>query len=312
MNNTIRDNLYIRYLKLHFIICFPEKVNVYRHKPSALRGGLGNILVEKYCLRDHQCKNCDFKEECLAQKILYGRYKIKPPSVTEGESIGYVIECEDYRETIPARGIVHFQMLLFGNTINYWRMIIESFSDLGDRGFCYRGVKYHLLEVTKTTGESIYKNGVYYPRAAVVHTVKEYVEYRLQKPKDMRAIFYTNTNIMYRGEMIMEMQGKPLMAAISRRIFFLNCFEGIETKPVLLDIPQIIDQDMKFGENRRYSTRTETAMFLKGIRGKVDFDAISDDTYAMMLAGELVHIGKDTSFGSGRYTMVCRQKKLCK
>ena len=302
MNNTIRDNLYIRYLKLHFIICFPEKVNVYRHKPSALRGGLGNILVEKYCLRDHQCKNCDFKEECLAQKILYGRYKIKPPSVTEGESIGYVIECEDYRETIPARGIVHFQMLLFGNTINYWRMIIESFSDLGDRGFCYRGVKYHLLEVTNTTGESIYKNG----------TVKEYVEYRLQKPKDKRAIFYTNTNIMYRGEMIMEMQGKPLMAAISRRIFFLNCFEGIETKPVLLDIPQIIDQDMKFGENRRYSTRTETAMFLKGIRGKVDFDEISDDTYAMMLAGELVHIGKDTSFGSGRYTMVCRQKKLCK
>lgn len=304
MNNTICDNLNIRYLKLHFTICFPERVQVYRHKSSALRGGLGNILIEKYCLRDRQCKNCDFKEECLAQQILYGRFKIKPPSVTEGESIGYVIECEDYRETIPARGILRFQMLLFGNTINYWRMIIESFADLGGRGFCHSDAKYRLLEVSNTTGESIYKHGEYYPGTAIVHTVKEYVEYRLQKPKDKRAVFFTNTNIMFKGKMITEMQGKPLMAALSRRIFFLNCFEGIETKPVLLEIPRIIDQDMKFGENRRYSNRTETAMFLKGIRGKVDFEEISDDTYAMMLAGELVHIGKDTSFGSGRYTMV--------
>ena len=101
----------------------------------------------------------------------------------------------------------------------------------------------------------------------------------------------------------MQMQEKPLMAAISRRIYFLSCYEGIDTNPIKMKIPEIIDQDMKFGENRRYSNRTGSAMYLKGIRGRVDFDDIDDDTYAMMLAGELVHIGKDTSFGSGRYTM---------
>ena len=309
MNDIIQNNLNIRYLKLHFILRFPEESYVYRHKPSALRGGLGNILIEKYCLRDRNCKKCDFKNDCLVQQILYGKFRIKPPSVTEGESIGYVIECEDYREVIPARGILRFQILLFGNTINYWRMIVEAFANLGEVGFCQDKAKYYLLEVTNTTGDFIFKHGKYYPREVIVHTVKEYVEYRLkkmneEKSKDRRAVFFTNTNITYRDEMIKEMQGKPLMAAISRRIYFLNCFEGIETKPLLLEIPEIIDQEMKFGENRRYSSRTETAMFLKGIRGRVDFNEIDNDTYAIMLAGELVHIGKDTSFGSGRYTMV--------
>lgn len=304
MNNIISKNLNIRYLKLHFLIRFSEESFVYRHKPSALRGGIGNVLIEQYCLKEKECSLCDFKGECIAHQILYGKYKIKPPSVTEGESIGYVIECEDYRERIPQKGIMRFQVLLFGNTMNFWRVIIDAVAELGKKGFCQSKAKFKLLEVANTTGEILYKHGEFFPRISVIHTVKEYVDERLEATQECRAIFYTNTNITYHGEMLTQIQSKPLMAALSRRIFFLNCYEGIETKPIMLKIPEILDQDMKFGENRRYSNRTETGMYLKGIRGKVDFNDIDDDTYAMMLAGELVHIGKDTSFGSGRYRMV--------
>ena len=303
MNKTIRENLNIRYLKLHFFIQFHEESHVYRHKPSALRGGIGNVLLNKYCLKDQKCVSCNFKGDCIARQILYGKFKIKPPSVTEGESIGYVIECEDYRELIPSHGILRFQMLLFGNTISYWRMIVEAVDELGRMGLCRADSKFGLIKVTNTIGDIIFRNGEFFPKQAEVKTVKDYVDYRLRTTKETRVIFHTNTNITYHGEMLMQMQEKPLMAAISRRIFFLNCYEGIETNSVKMRIPEIIDQDMKFGENRRYSNRTETAMYLKGIRGRVDFNDIDDDTYAMMLAGELVHIGKDTSFGSGRYTM---------
>ena len=304
MNKNTSDNLNIKFLKLHFFIQFYRESIVYRHKPSALRGCIGNVLLNKYCLENQKCDSCDFKGDCIAHRIFYGNFKIKPPSVTEGESIGYVIECEDYRELIPSRGILRFQFLLFGNTISYWRTIVEAVDELGKMGFCHAEAKFRLIKVTNTTGDLVYKDGDFFPKMAEVKTVKEYVDYRLGFEKDTRIIFRTNTNITYHGEMLMQMKEKPLMAAISRRIFFLNCYEGIETKPIKMIIPDIIDQDMKFGENRRYSNRTETAMYLKGIRGRVDFDDIDDDTYAMMLAGELVHIGKDTSFGSGRYTMV--------
>lgn len=304
MDNTISKNLNIRYLKLHFLIRFYEESFVYRHKPSALRGGIGNVLIEQYCLKGKECSLCDFKGECIAHQILYGKYKIKPPSVTEGESIGYVIECEDYRERIPQKGIMRFQVLLFGNTINFWRIIVDAVAELGKIGFCQNKAKFKLLEVANTTGEILYKHGEFFPKMTEIHTVKEYVDYRMGACRDCRAIFHTNTNITYHGEMLTQIQSKPLMAALSRRIYFLNCYEGFETEPVMLKIPEILDQEMKFGKNRRYSNRTETAMYLKGIRGRVDFDDIDEDTYAMMLAGELVHIGKDTSFGSGRYTMV--------
>lgn len=304
MNEIISKNLNIRYLKLHFLLRFTEDSLVYRHKPSALRGGIGSVLMDKYCLKEQDCTHCEFKGECITHQILYGKFKIKPPSVTEGESIGYVIECEDYREQIPKNGMMRFQMILFGNTISYWRMIVEAVADLGTKGLGYAKSKFKLIEVTNTTGEVLYNRGEFFPESANVHTIKDYVEHRIRTVRENRIIFHTNTHITYHGEMLMQMQGKPLMAAISRRIYFLNCYEGIETKPVMLKIPEIIDQDMKFGENRRYSNRTETGMYLKGIRGRVDFDEIDDDTYGMLLAGELAHIGKDTSFGSGRYTMV--------
>ena len=304
MNDYIRKDLNIRYLKLHFFIRFYKESIVFRHKPSALRGGIGNILIEKYCLKEKDCSLCSFNGECIAHQVLYGKYKIKPPSVTEGESIGYVIECEDYRERIPQNGVIRFQVLLFGNIINFWRIIVDAVSELGKKGLCHRKAQFNLLEVRNTTGETLYKHGEYFPKKAVIHTVSEYVDYRLGMSRDFRAIFHTNTSITYHGEMLTQMQSKPLMVALSRRIYFLNCYEGNETEPIMLEIPEILDQDMKFGENRRYSNRTGTAMYLKGIRGRVDFEDIDDDTYAIMLAGELVHIGKDTSFGSGRYTMV--------
>ena len=144
MNNLICKNLNIRYLKLHFFIRFYEESFVYRHKPSALRGGIGNVLIEKYCLKGKACSFCDFKGECIAHQILYGKYKIKPPSVTEGESIGYVIECEDYREQIPQHGVMRFQILLFGNTINFWRIIVDAVAELGKIGFCHSKAKFKL------------------------------------------------------------------------------------------------------------------------------------------------------------------------
>lgn len=45
-------------------------------------------------------------------------------------------------------------------------------------------------------------------------------------------------------------------------------------------------------------------MKLRGIKGKVKFDELSDELLLLFAAGEKLHIGKNTSFGFGKYIIL--------
>ena len=92
------EALKIRYTDLEVTLLFPEPASVPRYKVSALRGGMGQVLLRQHCIRDENCEACDFAAECLIQRTLYSQYEIQPPFARKGNSIGYVIECGDSRE----------------------------------------------------------------------------------------------------------------------------------------------------------------------------------------------------------------------
>ena len=54
---------------------------------------------------------------------------------------------------------------------------------------------------------------------------------------------------------------------------------------------------------KRYSSTQDSRVYLRGMEGRVVFDAISEEYLPYVLAGELLHIGKNTSFGFGRYRL---------
>ena len=62
------EALKIRYTDLEVTLLFPEPVSVPRYKVSALRGGMGQVLLGQHCIRDENCEACDFAAECLIQR----------------------------------------------------------------------------------------------------------------------------------------------------------------------------------------------------------------------------------------------------
>ena len=50
--------------------------------------------------------------------------------------------------------------------------------------------------------------------------------------------------------------------------------------------------------------RRDSAMTLRGIKGKVWFEGADLDTMKLLLVGELLHIGKNSSFGFGEYQVM--------
>ena len=66
-------------------------------------------------------------------------------------------------------------------------------------------------------------------------------------------------------------------------------------------LPEQIRECSVKKEVLRYSNRRSQSMKLRGITGEMEIQNVSSANLKLLLAGELIHIGKNTSFGFGRY-----------
>ena len=99
-----------------------------------------------------------------------------------------------------------------------------------------------------------------------------------------------------------------IIRSVKRRIYMLDCFEGIDGEEAFDHnylLPVIRHQEVRRRAVRRYSTRKQSAMYLNGIQGEIELEQLEPETLGLLLAGELIHIGKNTSFGFGKYSMEC-------
>ena len=297
-----------RYIKLHFTLLFPENCKVPKYKVSAIRGGMGEMLLRANCIRDRKCEACDFVSECIVQRTMYSKFEYKPEYVTTGESIGYVLECEDYREELAAGDVVSFNLILFLKTIVYFSQYMQALYSIGVQCLGKEQANFVIVSVTNSLGEELLEDGnIYMPRYQVMR-IADYVVYRkkqlLSHSMKNEIRFQTPLTLKFQGKFLNEFQMEPMFRGIVRRLYMLSCFEGNVVDITEYDydnLPQIQGQEKYFVSVPRFSNRQNAKMFLKGIEGKIFVDRISEEQLEFLLAGELIHIGKNTSFGFGRY-----------
>lgn len=311
---NVNSRFSIRYIKLHYTIRFFEDTVVPKYKASALRGGMGEMLLRANCIRDRDCENCDFESECLVRRILYSKMEIQPAFMTKGDSVGYVLECENYQTEFVAGEEIRFNLILFGKTIVYFSQILNAFYALGQMGLGKEHSRFEIVSVTNTMGEPVLRNGNIEMWRLGIHTVDDYVTYRRKQQgantEKVALKFQSPLTLKYQGEYLREFQIDAIYEAIRRRIYMLNCFEGIvqepheEERPAL---PQIIEQSHHQVEVPRYSNHQQSKMILRGIEGKIEIEDPSEEIWNLLYAGELIHIGKNTSFGFGRYRVKAKK-----
>lgn len=314
MNENIRKMLDIPYVKLHFELELLEDAFLPVNKTSALRGGMGQMLLRSSCVvepaadyKDRRCSDCRFRQECIVQRIMYSPFKIRPSFVTEGESIGFVIDCEDFQREYSAGDMLRFDMTLFGSVIVYFYQILQAFYMLGQEGLGNIRCRYRIRRVTSTGRQVLVDGNDIDMRRYQIRTLAEYVDYRMRDGvQECRMKFHTPACIKFMNHQIMEFQPEAVLKALCRRIYMMDCYAGIEAP--LYDpsdcLPLMTGQSARFISTARYSGRHDEKIPLSGIKGTMDLENIEDDLYALLLAGEITHIGKNTKFGFGRYTMV--------
>lgn len=139
--------------------------------------------------------------------------------------------------------------------------------------------------------------------------------YRQDMPGNMELFqlsisFETPLCLKYQGQFQQNFEGEALSAGLLRRLWILSCFEDVIGEggggyklfqPPEQPMPVVSPQWVRQKEVSRYSSRHGQNIMLKGIVGKADLTGISEEWLDLMLAGEVVQIGKNTSFGFGKY-----------
>lgn len=308
MNHSeILNALDIRYVDLKFIIAFADDCRLPICKTSALRGGMGQMLLRQNCVRDEKCDVCDFENECLVRRMMYAKYEIQPRFASRGDSMGYVIECDSKKEYFRRGECLNFHLLLYGKSIVHFSHFLQAFYMLGQIGLGQEHVQYEIIKVENEKGESVVKRSQVYLDRLGVRTIREYVEERMQMFESEwcrnEVHFTAPTTLKLDGEFIKEFNAIAVFRSILRRIYSFNCFEGKDIPLMELDeeLPDIVRQNVKYEIVPRFSSTMGKRMNLKGISGTIVFDFLPENLLMVLLAGEKLHIGKNTSFGFGKY-----------
>lgn len=317
MKFDIKNALNVRYIKLHFTLQFSNDCLLPINKVSAIRGGIGEMLLRANCIRNRECQVCDFQNECIVQRTMYSQFEHKPDFITTGDSIGYVVECEDYREVFKEGDTLKFNLLLFGKTIVYFNQYLQALYALGQNGIGKDHAKFLILQVKNTRGQAILKDSNIYMEYYQVETLQEYVDDRMKQIRQYgypnKMVFCTPLTQKFQGEFLKEFCMEAISKSIQRRLYMLNCFENNDIQEFYYEeliIPTIVQQSVREVKVKRYSSRQDSKMCLKGIKGEILFEKLSEELLELYLVGELIHIGKNTSFGFGRYVMRSTEEEI--
>ncbi|MCM1101233.1 MAG: CRISPR system precrRNA processing endoribonuclease RAMP protein Cas6 [Clostridium sp.] len=303
----MEEALRIRYVKLHFTIRFREDARLPVNKVSAIRGGIGEMLLRDNCVRDRDCENCDFEEECIVRRTLYSKFDQKPAFVTTGESAGYVLECENYEEFFPSGETLGFQLILFGKTIVYFSRFLQAVLQLGMAGLGREHAGYDLVSLRNTRGEEILEGENILMGRYRIQTVGDYVRYRMAQDniRENRIVFKTPVTLKYRGVYQEKPDPEMVVTAVFRRLYILDCFENLHCGELRWqgEYPEVAESDFRPMTVRRYSGTHNRKLILSGVKGQMRLAEIPEELLPVLLAGEILHIGKNTSFGFGRYRL---------
>lgn len=314
MEKGLYDALQVRFIKLRFTIIFLQDSQLPEDKVSAIKGGMKEMLVHMNCIRDRQCEFCDFESECIVQRTMYSKFEKTPEFVTPDGSIGYVLACEDGREYFREGERLSFYLILFGKTIVYLNQIVQAFREMGmQNGIGKNHARFQIADIQNTEGQSFLEKNILDMRKCIVHVLYDYILFHNMRSvmlgRGRRIVFKSPLTLKYQNEFLQEFQLNAIVKAVVRRIYMLDCFEGIKSdiyeKYNYRDIivPEFLQQEHYSVRVCRYSARKNEKMILKGIKGQALLPELTEDVWKILVVGELTYIGKNTSFGFGRYVI---------
>lgn len=292
------------------------------YKGSTLRGGFGHAFKQVVCALKHSvCSECMLREKCVYAYIFETAPSADSTVMTRYTSVPhpFIIEPPESDRRLYAPGeILSFGLTLIGRAAEYLPYFIYSFHELGERGigrgrgkfvlrkaFC-RGMDAAGPDTVVFDGDSKTVN----PFATASLSVFEQAP--AAGPDSLSLSFVTPTRLMYDGHLTLDLQFHILIRQLLRRLAMLAYFHcgadtsGIDFRGLIEEAKgvRVAAKSLEWHDWERYSARQDTRMKMGGCVGNITYEGSIGPFMQFIRAGEVLHAGKGTSFGLGKYRIV--------
>ncbi len=313
------------FARFQFNIKLKEEFQLPDYLGSTLRGGLGTTLRKIVCpFRNKECERCPIVENCVYSYIFLTQksnrtkatyhYKDYPhPYLIEPPFDPFLPRDSEPLAPFTSEYPISFNLLLIGKAIDYLTYFILAFEELGKVGLGEKRSKYQLTTIYDTLQDppkSIYSSQIKslaadFKRKDFQNIIEETRGFSSEK---ITLNFLTPTRIKYRKEYVKEFDFEALIRSILRRFLTLaelHCDYKPKINPQDLlkraKEVSLLNSETHWYNYTRYSKRQDRRIDLSGFIGRVTFQGKISDFLPYIKLGEYIHIGKNTSFGLGRY-----------
>lgn len=324
----------IPYQKFQITIEAVSDLKLPYYKGSTFRGGFGNMFKKIVCaLKRNECFDCILKSKCIYAYV----FETPPPenvnlfNMNKYEKIPhpFVIEPPLENEGSESKNTkvyesgnkFNFFLILIGKAIEYLPYFIYTFDELGKIGIGKGRGKYNLIEAKKIkkigVNKEIVSETIYLSSNKILKKTEEDIIdikdkfIKTNKISDISLNFVTPLRIKFKRDLVVRPEFHIFIRNLLRRVLLLYYFHCGNNKPSW-DHKEIIkhaesvtikNQNIKWYDWERYSSRQNTRMKLGGIIGNITYYGNIEPFMPLLKAGEILHIGKGTSFGLGKYSI---------
>ena len=305
------------YGKYIFLCRLKDDANLPPFKGSTVRGLFGRALKKVVCaLKQNECSACLLQKECL-YSIVFETPSIAFPTLNGQKSSPphpFVIEPPLMVDTTFKKGdLLHFQLLLFGEINKKLPYFIYAFDQMGEIGIGQKinGIRsrFFLEKVTHNnlTVYSKTESTLHMPEAFINLELKEAAEFQ-NNHSGIAIHLQTPLRLKFKNHLTADLPFHIFVRSMLRRISSLHeCYGSGEPKVdyrALVKKAQDVESrnvSLTWLDWKRYSSRQGTAMQMGGIIGSVIYRGDLAEFMPFIDMCEILHVGKQTSFGLGQY-----------
>jgi len=311
----------VQYQKFNFTIEAKEPLILPHYKGSTFRGGFGNVFKQVICvLKKKDCKDCLLKTRCVYIYVFettpLGDAQIMNMNKYERIPHPFIIEppLETNTEYKPFESL-SFNLILVGKALDYLPYFIYTFEELGKIGIGKGRGRYELKTV-RSYGLGV-ENEVYSSdtktispfEPAVINIGNKMQEHKASDPQSLTLKFLTPVRIVYQRKLVSTLEFHILIRSLLRRLCLLYYFHCRAEAPswdqnelIRMAENVIIEKNsLRWWDWERFSQKQKERMKMGGVIGEIIYKGDLSLFLSILNAGEILHLGKGTSFGLGKY-----------
>lgn len=287
---------------------------------STIRGAFGNVLRDTVCVQPNtKCQHCILRNRCVYTYLFEsGWYFTSGDRQQSGVPQPFVFE-PPYEQNRSKEDELRLGLLMYGDAINYLPYFTYCFSRLGQRGLGPNRSTFELKAVKDVfnSNDSITKSNScdiiempktktwddYYRQAMKIGTVS-----------CCQIELITPLRVKQEGNLQNQINFDLLIRAIIRR-WQLLCkyysneeYKNIEISETL-SLAKTISSgtlNLQWEELERYSRRQGQRLLMGGMVGIMECEGDLQPFLPWLLLGQDLHVGKNTTFGLGKYIVKCK------